>query len=348
MISIAAVAFASSIAVIDSIRIESRWGGLGTPSEATYRIVRHGDHYRRRFTRVSKEAVDRLAAALMEAPVERKAGLIALAAPEWLRARATEPHPDVSVPVCSPEAKSLLAQHLADPREALKALNSYFSSRWTDDYPFISIDVRFHDDRTIHLESHAQQALMLPWKIGRTETWNPEIPRAIVDLLPRDAAARLTDRHLAHEYVEEVANDMRDPLANLEERCLHRQFLTAVEKELQIVRVYHGSPGTFTAYVRRPEFPANLVLTLVIRDAEKRDAQAKLERTLRHINEYVEIVRGYIEQHPEKHFAIWCVDGVSIEKNEHAVRLSEYDPAYGISSHPRIITADGRVTEVDY
>lgn len=345
MFSIAALAVAASLQAIDSIRIESRWGGLGEPSATTYTIVRRGDHYARRSVTVPQNAIDRFVAAITAAPVERKTAMRALATRDWLMARASEPDDDVSVPVCSPEAKRLFEQHLADPEQAARALDRYFSARWTDDYPFISVDVTFHDRQAIHLESHAQPALMLPWKVGNATTWNPEIPRAIADLLPSGAEPRLTDRNLASAYVTQVVQEMRGPIDDLEERCVHRAFLAAVEKQFEIVRVYHGSPGWFTAYVRRADFPANLVLTLVIRDDDKPDAQAKLERTVQRTRAYVDLVQDYVGKHPEKHFAIWCADGVSVEGNDGAVEISEYDPASGIVSHPRIVLPDGRVTE---
>lgn len=345
MFTIAAVALAASLPVIDSIHIVSRWVGLGNPRATTYTILRRGDYYERDLSRVSQIAVNRFAAAITAAPVERSTALRRLAAPEWLMARASERHGDVSVPVCSPEAKRLLDEHLSDPEEAVAAFDQYFSARWTDDYPFISIDVTFHDQKTIHLESHAQPALMLPWNVGNAQTWNPDIPRAVVDLLPSGAEPRLTDDSLASAYVEEVAEEMRSQIDDLEERCLHRSFLAEVEKQFEIIRIYHGSPGWFTAYVRRSDFPANLVLTLVIRDDDKPGAQAKLERTIQRISAYVDLVHDYIGKHPEKHFAIWCADGVSVEGNDHAVRISEYDPASGIVSNPRIVLPDGSVTK---
>jgi hypothetical protein len=344
MFCIAALALAASLPVIDSIRIESRWGGLGQPSATTYTIVHRGDRYKRRFTVVPQEAVNRFVAAITAAPVAKKEGMRRIAKPEWLLTAASESHNGV-VPVCSPEAKRLLKQHLSNPEEAVKALDSYFSARWTDDYPSVSIDVTFHDRQIIHLESHAQPALMLPWKVGNVETWNPEISRAIVGLLPDGAEPRLTDRRLATAYVEEVARILRDKIDDIEERCVHRRFLAAVEKEFAIVRLYHSSPDWFTAYVRRADFPANLVLTLVIRDDEKPGAQAKLDRTVQRTKEYVDRVRDYVGKHPKKQFAIWCADGVSVEGNEHAVELSEYDPWSGIVSHPHIILPNGDVTE---
>jgi len=345
MLSIAALAFAASLPVIDSIRIESRWGGFGKPSATTYTIMRRGNHYERTSATVPPDAVDRFVAAITAAPVERKTAIRDLATSRWLIARATEPSDDVSVPVCSPEAKQLFQQHLADPEEALRALDRYFSARWTDDYPFISIDVTFDGRPAIHLESHAQPALMLPWNVGNAETWNPEIPRAIVGLLPSGAEPRLTDPNLASAYVDQVAQEMRHELDDLEERCVHRRFLAAVEKQFEIVRIYHGSPGCFTAYVRRADFPANLVLTLVINDDDKPEAQGKLERTVQSTSAWMDFVRDYVGKHPEGHFAIWFADGVSVEGDNRAVRISEYDPASGIVSHPRIVFPDGRVTE---
>lgn len=271
-------AMATSPPVIDSIRIESSWRGLGKPRSASYTILRHGDHYKRMLSQVPRHAVDRLLNAATSPPVDRKTAIGSLVTREWLAARSSEPHNDASVPVCSPEAKRLLRRRLSDPHEAVRALDQYFSPGWwTDDYPLISVDITFHDGRAIHLESSRQQALMLPWKVGKEETWNPEIPRAIVELLPSDAEPRLTDRNLANAYVAEVVREARDQLDDLEERCVHHDLLQAVEKQFQVVRIYHGGPGYFTAYVRRADFPANLVLTLVIRDDGKPDARAKLK-----------------------------------------------------------------------
>jgi len=345
MLGAAVVLVAASLHVVDSIRIESRWGGLGVPSAKTYTIVRRGSRYEGTSAVVPRGAVDRLMAAVAAAPVERNAGLRALANREWLTARANEPHDDVRVPVCSAEARRLLAERLADREKAWRAFDHYFSLRWTDDLPYISVDVVFDDRQTVHLESHAQHALMLPWNVGSVETWNPEIPRAIAALLPDDAESRLTDRQLARAYVKEVAEEMRHLLDELEERCVHSHFFAAVEKQFEIVRVYHGSPGAFTAYVRRADFPANLVLTLVIRDADGTDAQAKLDRAVERAGAYVNLVRDYVGRAPGKYFAIWCADGVSVEGNDRAVSISEYDPRSGIVSNPRIVLPDGSVTD---
>jgi len=336
-------ATAASLPVIDSIRIESSWRGLGKPLSATYTILRHGDHYRRMLSQVPRHTVDRLLNALTSPPVDRKIAIGSLVTREWLAARSSEPHNDASAPVCSPEAKRLLRQKLSNPEEAVRALDQYFSTSWTDDSPLISIDVTFHDGRTIHLESSQQQALMLPWKVGKGETWNPEIPRAVLALLPSNAEPRLTDRSLANAYVEEVVRDARDQLEDPEERCVHHDFLQAVEKHFEVVRIYHGTPGSFTAYVRRADFPANLVLTLVIRNDDKPDARAKLDISVQRSWGYVNRARNYVGKHPERHFAIWCADGISVKGNDGAVRISDYDSKSGIVSNPRIILKDGRV-----
>jgi hypothetical protein len=347
MFGIAAVlALAASLPVVDSVRIESRWGGLGQPSASTYTVERRDGRYFRGSTTVPQGAVDRFVVAITSVPVERQAAFHSIATREWLIARASEPHgEDAHVPQCSSEAKRLLAKHIADPQEALKVLNQYFSVRWTDDYPSISIDVIFQDRRTIHLVSDAQHALMLPWTVSDVETWNPEIPRAVVDLLPDGAEPRLTDRQLAAAYVAEVASETSDAIEEIEERCVHRNFISAVERQFEIVRVYHGSPGDFTAYVRRTDFPPNLVLTLVIRDDEKPDAQARLERAVRRATAYVDRARAYVSKHPDQNFAIWCADGISVDGNELAVEVSEYNPTSGVVSNPRIIQPDGTIQE---
>lgn len=345
MFGAVALVIAASLPVVDTIRIESRWGGLGEPSATTYTIVRRASHYKRASATVPQEAVDRFAAAVTAAPVERAKAFRDIATREWLLARAAGPHEDAYVPTCSADAKRLLAQRLVDPSDALQVLDRYFSVVWTDDYPFVSVDVTFEDRPSIHLESRAQHALMLPWTVDDSETWNPEIARAIVGLLPPDAEPRLGDRMLATAYVNRVAAEMRDSLDDLEARCIHRDFLAAVTKHFEIVRAYQGSPGDFTAYVRRADFPANLVLTLVIRDDDEPDAAAKLDRTVQRTGAYVALVRDYVQKHSDKAFAIWCADGISVEDNDRAVRISEYDHKSGIVSHPRIILPDGSIKE---
>jgi hypothetical protein len=339
-----APAAAASLPVVESIRIESSWGGLGVPRLTTYTILRRGDNYRRRFSQVPRNAVDRFLSAVTSPPVDRKTAIGSLVTPEWLATVSSEPHNGVPVPVCSPEAKRLLKQKLSDPEVAVRALGEYFSAGWTDDYPLISIDVTIHDGRTFHIESHHQPLLMLPWKVGNEETWNPEIPRAIVELLPSGAEPRLSDRNLANQYVEEVVNDASYELENPEERCVHHDFLQAVEKQFEVVRIYHGSPGSFTAYVRRADFPENLVLTLVIRNDAKPDAQAKLNLSVQRSGEYVTLAREFVKRFPERHFAIWCADGVSVEGIDGAIRISDYNTESGIVSNPRIILKDGSVS----
>ena len=222
MFGIAALALAASLPVIDSIRIGSNWFGLGKSRAETYEIVRHGNHYERTATRIPQVAVDRFAAAIIAAPVERKTALRGLATREWLRARASEPHGDF-ISFCSPEAKRLFEEYFVDREKAVTALDRYFSGGRLDDYPFISIDVTFGNRQPMHLESHAQPALMLPWKVGNSETWNPEIPRAIAGLLPAGAEPRLSDRSLEEAYVQRVAFEVGDALYETEERCMHRK-----------------------------------------------------------------------------------------------------------------------------
>src|SRR5262245_15218461 len=115
MITLAALAAATSLPVIDSIRIESAWSGLGEPSRATYWIVRRGDHYQRRSAPIPQAAIERLLAAVSSPPIDRNTGIQNLLTPEWLQAYSSESPSYLRVPRCSPEAKQLLKQYLADP-----------------------------------------------------------------------------------------------------------------------------------------------------------------------------------------------------------------------------------------
>lgn len=354
---------AVSMPVVDSIRIESRWGGLGTPSDKVYKVVRRGDRYVRRRAAVPAEAVDHLVAAIEAAPVARQAAIRAIATPEWLARAARRPHDDAAgIPRCSDDAKQLFARRLADPAFAWSVLDRYFGMRRTDDNPNVTVDVALHDGRRLHVQSYAQPALMLPWSVDGVETWNPELPRAIAALLPSGAEPRVSGEFLESDLAQDVAMEMRHELDELEERCIHREIVAAVERVFEIVHVYHGSPGDFTAYVRRADFPPNLVLTLVIRDSEEPGARAKLDRTVQRLPVYLDVVRGFLAAHPEKSFALWCVNGTSVDPEypnlfdnkdaarlnkdaDRAVALMEWDPASGIVSHERFILPGGDVLE---
>lgn len=357
------LAIATFAATVDSVRIESRWGGLGTPSDTVYKIVRHGERYRRGRAAVSPDAVEHLVSVIEAAPVERQAAIRAIATPEWLAEVAHAPHEYAAgVPACSDEAKQLFERRISDPAFALRVLDSHLRSVHTDDNPFVTVDVALHDGRTLHVESDAQPALMLPWRVNGADTWNPGLPRAIAALLPPGAEPRISGEILASRFVQDAAMEMRYELDEIEERCIHREIVAAVERAFEIVHVYHGSPGTFTAYVRRAGFPPNLVLTLVIRDSEKPGAQAKLDRTLQRLPGYLDVVRGFVAAHGEKSFALWCADGASVnaaephfydkateaplKRNaEHAVRLMDWEPHTGYVSHERFILPDGSVLE---
>jgi len=357
------LAAAVSMPVVDSIRIESRWGGLGTPSDKVYKVVRHGDRYFRHRAEVPAEAVDHLVAAIEAAPVERQAAIRAIATPQWLALAAKRPHENAAgIPQCSNDAKQLFARRLADPTFAGSVLDGYFSMSRTDDSPSVTVDVALHDGRTLHVESHAQPALMLPWSVGGVRTWNPELPRAIAALLPSGAEPRVSGEFLESDLAQDVAMDMHYELDEIEERCVHRDIVAAVERVFEIVHVYHGSPGDFTAYVRRGDFPPNLVLTLVIRDSEEPGALAKLDRTVQRLPAYLDVVRGFLAAHPKKSFALWCVNGTSVDaeypnlfdKNDaarlnrdadRAVALMEWDPASGYVSRERFILPGGDVLE---
>jgi hypothetical protein len=145
--------------------------------------------------------------------------------------------------------------------------------------------------------------------------------------------------------LEEVERRARNQIEEPEERCVHRTFLKAVEKRFEVVRIYHGESGWFTAYVRRADFPENVVLTLVIRDDSKPDALRRLDLSANRADAYVDIARHYVSRFPEKHFAIWCADGISVDGDDRAVELYDYDADSGIVSNPRKVRQDGSVVE---
>lgn len=288
-----------------SIAVHTSWAGLGDATESSHTIRRRGDGYRRGLAAaVDAEDVDRFVRAVESEPVPEEQALASIATPFWLAA-----HADVSGIHCSAAARAFLLRQWTDRGTAIAALRASFSLMTTDDYLSASVRVTLGDGRVVRVESTSQRALMLPWTVDGRETWNPEIARALVRLLPaaERETSRLTDSALGEQllwYLTMFDQKTRSGVEALEQRCEHSKVAAALEKHFTIGRVYNSGPGVFSAELHRPQFPPNLDIDVHLVDRSPAEVAANVETLLARMGAYVDLARPFVAAHPEQKYVL--------------------------------------------
>jgi hypothetical protein len=178
------------------VTIESKWGGLGAPSQTEVLIARNGDGYRSTHNRIAGELVESLLAALNE-PAIAKPELQNLGINQgWLEANAI---PAVekyagSFDDAAPNQKALYQTSFTNENLIRQVVPSLFNFSRTDDYPSAKVEVTFEDGATLSAVSTSQYLFMLPWKVKRNDqevaTYDASISRAVAALMPENATNR--------------------------------------------------------------------------------------------------------------------------------------------------------------
>ncbi|VTR91033.1 ankyrin repeat protein : Ankyrin repeat protein, putative OS=Trichomonas vaginalis GN=TVAG_394330 PE=4 SV=1: Ank_2: Ank [Gemmata massiliana] len=142
---------------VERIEVFTHWMGFSSPTVAAKLVIaRHNDRFTRE--RALAEPVSDLPTALISR------FLTALQRP--------------TVPELTPE--------LFDVPE--QVIREHYGSIWTNDDPSVLVRVTFTDSRQIEIRSTVQHAFMLPLRVvteaGTSETFDPELSRAIAELLP--------------------------------------------------------------------------------------------------------------------------------------------------------------------
>jgi hypothetical protein len=268
--------------------------------------------------------VERLARILQTAPVSQDAGLAALLSPSWLAAHAGESYGVLTAAQgeCSPDARRLFVETFSSRDHALRALREHYKHSHTDDYPSIGIEIRFVGGKVIRASSHSQHALMLPWQSEQGATWDPAISAVVASLMPGTSRQRerLLEHGLATALATETGQAIRDAWEELEERCLYKDVVKALEGRLTIERVYHAWPAQFAGYLRLPGAPPNLLI-----DAHMNvngNSTSVVDTFWKKAPIYVARVGPFVLSHPQTTFELWYEDGTSVSRSDlelHAV-----------------------------
>ncbi|MBN9117929.1 MAG: ankyrin repeat domain-containing protein [Planctomycetes bacterium] len=139
------------------------------------------------------------------------------------------------------------------------AIERHYNSIWTNDHPGVLVRINFTGGACVEVRSGAQQAFMLPFEVtngtGTVQTYDPELSRAIAELLPAGFPER--DRlsgesgMLRHDLEEPVLMpdepslppEPPDPAAVEEaERAIHRLLSREESPEQKAAAEAAGQP----------------------------------------------------------------------------------------------------------
>jgi hypothetical protein len=287
LVVLSGVAFASDTDV-RQISIQSRWGGLGKPSNTELLIQNDHGMYRLDGTEIAVSTVNKFLVSVRE-PVMPKPSLanLGLTGP-WLennataivrdsRAKEGEDSTYWEIGGGTPEQKSLFRRSYTDPAFVAKVLPELFRCCHTDDYPGVRVTITFIDGSTIVVSSHSQSEFMLPWKLesnGTTaETFNSNISTALLNLMPKGATnrERISGNGLSLHLAEVVMADIEEQWKLLRTEDKDSNALSRIRSAYTVVTAdvnsYHdvtfgvysekngGEEENLHALVKKPTFP---------------------------------------------------------------------------------------------
>ena len=205
---------------VETIQIDSRWGGLGPYRESHLTIARKGDSYEANGSLVDTKAVGRLLDAVREYPVpEPEAANLGVTA-AWLREyfEKAEKTSWITNYESGTAAQKELFRISFEARSNLAGrLAEVYRSYHTDDNPGIRVMLTLVDGSTLSVCSNSQHPFMLPWLVGQgatsVKTYNANISRALTLLLPRDFTNKervVDDNGLAESLGNDTGSTIED------------------------------------------------------------------------------------------------------------------------------------------
>jgi hypothetical protein len=331
---------------VESITVDSAWGGLGKPSHSTLLIRREADHYLADGRVIRQVQVTALLDAIGQPTLPTpNAGNLGLTR-QWLREHEDQAgdHANyIDYKAGSKQQRELFISAFTDERTIQQRLNSIYGSFHTDDYPHITINLKFVDGSSFEIRSNSQHPFMIPWELSRnavvTATYNGHISEALVDLLPAGFTNRnaLTsgDQYadgLAAELAACTGTEVKAKWESLGAQSKAGNALESLKQTYEIrrsdVNSFHnldfgkewtgGSPHeeNLEADLWRPGFPHNFVVGafLLRRDGRTEGAEdlTRKSESYEHLVLSIDWLREFWNTHPDEHARVFYVHGVSL------------------------------------
>jgi hypothetical protein len=181
---------------IVEIKIESTWGGLGTPRQTEEVITRNGQGYKSKHGRIENHLVESLLVALNAPPIPEPELANLGINQTWLNENAIPAVENYAASFndAAPNQKALYQASFTNETIIRQVVSTLFNFVRTDDYPSVKVEMTFDDGSSASASSDSWYLFMLPWKLKRNgeeiATYNADISRAIASLMPKKSTNR--------------------------------------------------------------------------------------------------------------------------------------------------------------
>ena len=326
---------------VQTLKVQSAWGGLGQPAHSEISIQRQGDSYKAGGRVIPGAALyaleNAIQAPVLGAPVAANLGVSA----EWLHQygdRAGAHTSRLHYREGLPEQKVLFRKAFEDQQTLPSRIEEVYKSFHTDDYPHMRMQLTLQDGTQITLTTDSQNPYMLPWCItsqGKTQkTYNADISRALFALLPPkfDNRDRLTEHGLADMIGENTANTVEqrwnllgaqhasgDALAVLKNAYEVRSATVDSYHDLAFGKAWDGGEPheeNLHATLWRHGFPEGFTVTaILLRQNGNTEGASEL---LKRAPAYEDLVFSvpwlddYLKSHPKERTWLFYVHGESL------------------------------------
>jgi hypothetical protein len=331
---------------IQSLRVQSAWGGLGKPAHSDFSIQRQGNSYSAEGRAVPSDSLNALMSAIQEAPLGIPTAANLGITAQWLQEHADQAGGHASRLYYKdglPEQKALFREAFKDQRTLPSRVKQVYESFHTDDYPHMQAQLVLQNGAQVTLTSDSQNPYMLPWCVtangATTKTYNADVSRALFDLLPRkfDNRERLTDEPdsslgLLSMLGEETASTVErrwelmgaqhasaDALAVLRSAYEVRSATVDSYHDLAFGKAWDGGEPheeNLHAALWRQGFPKGFTVTAILlrQTGDTEGASELLKRAPIYENVVFSVpwLDAYFKDHPQEHASLFYVHGESV------------------------------------
>ena len=333
---------------IQTLIVQSAWGGLGQPARSDFSVHREGNSYTAEGRTVHEDLLNALMRAVQETtvtvPTAANLGITA----QWLRGHADQARGHASRLYYNyseglPEQRALFREAFENQRTIPSRLKQVYETFHTDEYPHMRVQLALQGGAQVILSTDSQNPYMLPWSVtanGKTtKTYNANISRALFALLPLsfENRERLTDEGddslgllamLADETADTVEQRWNmlgaqhasaDALAELRTGYEIRYATVDIYNDLAFGNSESGKEPyeeNLHATLWKPGFPQGFTVAAILlrQNGITEGARELLKRApvYERLVFSVPWLDGYLKRHPEEHAWLFYVHGLSL------------------------------------